>query len=147
MVFMVLVGSRMVSKHVSVPSALAAIPKAAEQGSSTAQFDLGVAYGKGEGVPKDYKQSAQWFRKAAEQGHASAQLNLGVMYFKGQGVHQDFAQAYVWLSLSAAQGNVVAAKNRDLAAKELTLEQMSQAKQLSVEIQGKLGPLAGRTVR
>jgi len=33
-----------------------------------AQFNLGVMYFKGEGVLKNYKEAAKWYRKAAEQG-------------------------------------------------------------------------------
>jgi uncharacterized protein len=144
MVVIVLCISQMVSKPVSEPTDLAANKKAAGQGNSTAQFNLGIAYGKGEGVPKDYQQAAEWYRKAAEQGHPSAQSNLAVLYYSGQGVPQNFTHAYAWFCLAASQGNIVAAKNRDLAAKELNPEQMSQAKQLSIEIHRKYGQNAQR---
>ena len=39
---------------------------AAEQGSSLAQFFLGIMYANGDGVLKDHKQTVVWFRKAAE---------------------------------------------------------------------------------
>ena len=52
----------------------------AEQGHSNAQFNLGVMYDEGKGVPQDYKEALKWFTKAAEQGNAQAQHNLGVMY-------------------------------------------------------------------
>ena len=62
--------------------------KNAEGGNPKAQFNLGVAYGKGEGVPQDYAESMKWYRMAAEQGLAEAQNNLGVAYETGQGVPQ-----------------------------------------------------------
>jgi len=46
--------------------------KAAEQGDAEAQYNLGVRYANGEGVPEDYKEAVKWFRKAAEQGFAAA---------------------------------------------------------------------------
>jgi hypothetical protein len=49
----------------------------AEQGNASAQFNLGVMYAEGQGVPQDYKQAEKWYTKAAEQGNASAQSNLG----------------------------------------------------------------------
>ena len=52
----------------------------AEQGDANAQYNLGVMYRNGEGVPEDDRQAAFWYRKAAEQGDASAQNNLGLMY-------------------------------------------------------------------
>ena len=61
---------------------------AAEQGDADAQFNLGLMYDAGEGVPQNYTEAARWFRMAAEQGFADAQLNLGYMYDTGRGVPQ-----------------------------------------------------------
>ncbi|HJL65723.1 MAG TPA: tetratricopeptide repeat protein, partial [Arenicellales bacterium] len=52
----------------------------AEQGDADAQYNLGVMYEKGRGVPQDDKIALKWFTLAAEQGFARAQHNLGVMY-------------------------------------------------------------------
>ena len=46
--------------------------KAAEQGNAAAQYNLGVYYYNGEGVPQSYTEAVKWFKKAAEQGHAKA---------------------------------------------------------------------------
>jgi TPR repeat protein len=43
----------------------------AERGDPGAQFELGVAYAKGEGVTKDSAEAAKWFLKSAEQGMLS----------------------------------------------------------------------------
>ena len=56
--------------------------KAAEQGYSVAQFNLGVMYENGLGLPQDYIEALKWYRKAADQGIADAQNNLGLMYKK-----------------------------------------------------------------
>jgi uncharacterized protein len=69
------------------------------------EYNLGVVYQEGTGVPKDYLQSAAWFRKAADQGNATAQWSLGAAYNFGQGVTQDYAQAAFWYSKAAAQRN------------------------------------------
>ena len=61
----------------------------AEQGHADAQFNLGVMYNTGDGVPQDYKTAVKWYTLAAEQGHADAQINLGVMYDEGLGVPED----------------------------------------------------------
>jgi TPR repeat protein len=58
----------------------------AEQGHSTAQYNLGVMYSKGRGVTQDYLEAVKWYREAAEQGDALAQFNLGLMYDIGKGV-------------------------------------------------------------
>jgi len=81
---------------------------AAEQGDASAQYNLGVMYKDGEGVPQDYKTAVKWYRIAAEQGNASAQTLLGAMYGKGQGVIQDYKTAVKWYRLAADQGNVTA---------------------------------------
>lgn len=52
----------------------------AEPGDTAARFFLGHMYFKGQGVPQDDAQAAQWYRRAAEQSHAEAQYNLGTMY-------------------------------------------------------------------
>ena len=60
----------------------------AEQGDADAQFNLGVMYDEGDGVPQDYKEAFKWYRLAAEQGDAFAQFELGVMYDERLGVPQ-----------------------------------------------------------
>jgi len=44
----------------------------AEQGHAEAQYNLGVMYDYGEGVPEDDAEAMKWFRLAAEQGHQHA---------------------------------------------------------------------------
>ena len=78
--------------------------RAAEQGDAIAQFNLGVMYHTGSGVPKDDQKAVLWYRKAAEQGHAGAQSNLGVMYDVGSGVPKDDRQAALWYRKAAEQG-------------------------------------------
>ena len=58
----------------------------ADQGDVKAQFNLGVMYQLGQGVPQDYAEAAKWYRLAADQGFAPAKFNLASMYIKGQGV-------------------------------------------------------------
>ena len=48
----------------------------AEQGLAAAQYNLGVIYDKGQGVPEDNAEALKWYRLAAEQGDADAQNNL-----------------------------------------------------------------------
>ncbi len=87
--------------------------RAAEQGYADAQFNLGLLYANGEGVPQDMHQAAELFRKAAEQGHVDAQNNLGALYFTGEGVERDEKKAIEWFEKAAAQGNEEARANLD----------------------------------
>ena len=48
----------------------------AKQGNVVAQYNLGLLYDNGRGVPQDYKTAVKWYRLAAEQGDASAQYYL-----------------------------------------------------------------------
>jgi TPR repeat protein len=86
----------------------------AEQGDATAQYNLGVMYDKGQGVPKDYKTAVKWYKLVAEQGYAVAQSNLGVMYANGEGIPQDYKTAMKWYRLSAKQGFANAQSNLGL---------------------------------
>jgi len=80
----------------------------AEKGDANAQYSLGLMYGRGEGVPKDFAKAIDWYIKAAEQGHALAQFNLGLIYKHGAGVPKDPAKAVEWYTKAAEQGNVQA---------------------------------------
>jgi len=86
----------------------------AKQGHAAAQYNLGLLYANGQGVPKDDAQARQWYEKAAVQGHAAAQVNLGSLFDYGRGVPQDFKMAVRWYRRSANQGN-------DLAQRRLGL--------------------------
>jgi hypothetical protein len=80
----------------------------AEQGEPNSQYNLGLLYARGEGVPQDYKQAIVWYQKAAEQDVPAAEYNLGVMYANGQGVAANPQEAQKWF-LKAAQKGVSAA--------------------------------------
>jgi len=77
----------------------------AEQGDPSAQFNMGLLYDTGFGVPLGTAQAALWYRKAAEQGLASAQYNLAVLYQMGRGLPYDLERAFFWLSVAALTGD------------------------------------------
>ncbi len=77
----------------------------AEQGYAVAQYNLGIMYHKGHGVPQDYTEAVKWFRLAADQGLVNAQYSLGQMYRKGLGVPQDYQEALKWYRRAADQGH------------------------------------------
>jgi TPR repeat protein len=112
----------------------------AEQGVAAAQFNLGLMYYDGHGVPLDFAQAAEWFTKAAEQDYAKAQYDLGAMYGIGKGVKRDYVQAYKWLNLCAAKGDARCAEQRDLVAKKLKGSQLTAAQRMSSEFAPKKEP-------
>ena len=101
----------------------------AEAGDARSQYDLGVMYDTGRGVPQSNEEALKWYGVAAKQGEARAQYNLGLMYANGQGVPQDYVEAYVWISLSAAEGDRHALDARDYFDGKMTAEQVAKARQ------------------
>jgi TPR repeat protein len=79
--------------------------RAAEQGNTEAQFQLGDAHRTGRGIERNDTEAAQWFRLAAESGDPTAQNNLGSAYLNGCGVLQDQEEAMKWYRLAADQGD------------------------------------------
>ncbi|TFG58549.1 MAG: sel1 repeat family protein, partial [Deltaproteobacteria bacterium] len=112
----------------------------AQQGIPIAQYNLGVMYDNGKGVPQDYAEAMNWYRRAAEQGLADAQHNLGWVYFEGQGVPQDYVLAHMWFSLAvsrfpASEGEKreQAVKDRNIVASKMTPAQIAEAERLARE--------------
>jgi tetratricopeptide (TPR) repeat protein len=102
--------------------------KAAEQDLAEAQNNLGNRYAGGQGVKQDYVEAVKWWRKAAKQSNANAQYKLGLMYADGWGVKQDYISSYMWHDIATSNGNKLAAFVRDHLAKEMTSDDIEQAK-------------------
>ena len=85
--------------------------KAADQGHAAAQFNLGIFYASGRGVPRDLAEAARWWQPAASQGHVEAQFNLGLLCAQGSGVDLDLREAAKWWDLAAKQGYAAAQFN------------------------------------
>jgi len=83
----------------------------AEQGLAYAQYNLGVMYRIGQGVPQNDTEAVKWYRVAAEQGHFKAQNNLALMYSRGEGVPKNDAEAFKWYRMIAGQGDSVGQYN------------------------------------
>jgi len=105
----------------------------AEQGKMVAQLYLAAIYAIGSGVPKDYAESFKWAYKAADQGDADAEYSVGFAYLVGLGIPKNNIEAYKWLNLSAARGNQLAKAERDALEKQMSLEQITEAQQLTRE--------------
>jgi TPR repeat protein len=99
----------------------------AESGDSAAQFNLGLLYLDGTGVPQDVQQAVMWFRRSADQGYVKAQKNLGNLYALGQGVKRDYTMAHMWLNLCAATGDEKCAAQRDLLGQKMKAKDLSEA--------------------
>jgi len=84
--------------------------KAADQGHSLAQFNLGVMYANGQGLDRDDVQAAIWFEKAARRGDGGAQFNLGRLWHRAsldkraESAGESRIEAYKWFRLASDQG-------------------------------------------
>jgi TPR repeat protein len=92
-------------------SAYVTVKTLADEGSASAQFELGRMFENGNGVGKDKRLAVFWYGKAAEQGLSKAQYDLGYMYARGLGVPRDDRQAIDWYRKAAGQGVVKAQYN------------------------------------
>ena len=119
--------------------------KAADQGSTTARFSLGLMYEDGRGVVKDEAEAVKLYRIAAAEGYADAQHNLGVMYWLGNGVVKDEVAAYKWYLLAGAQGHELAKKKIPLIEKDLTGAQRAEGQRLAREWKPPVGVAVGPT--
>tara|TARA_Y100001960_G_scaffold319470_1_gene390833 strand:- start:39 stop:1301 length:1263 start_codon:yes stop_codon:yes gene_type:complete len=105
----------------------------ADQGDARAQYNLGLMYANGQGVPQDYVEAGRWYRLAADQGHADAQHNLGVMHANGQGVQFDYVQAYKWWDLAQTQGHAESRKEKAIIQINMTPDQIAEGQRMSRE--------------
>jgi len=85
--------------------------KAAENGSSDAQSELGFMYMNGEGTPVNKSEGAKWLIKASENGDFLAQRALGFMYKNGDGVPQNISESNKWLGKASFQFYETGRKN------------------------------------
>lgn len=102
----------------------------AEKGDALAQYKVAVMHKMGLGVPKSEKEARKWSRLAAKQGNPEAQQLLGSLYYEASGGEsQDTLRAYMWYEVAAAQGNSEAQKDLASLTKELTPQQVAEARE------------------
>jgi TPR repeat protein len=106
---------------------------AAKQGQATAQYNLGIMYDSGDGVPENDSEAVKWWRKAADQGYVKAQHNLAYMYATGAGVPENSISAYVWFSMAKTQGETNAANNLDILKPTMTKQQIADGQALATK--------------
>src|SRR5213594_1303681 len=111
---------------------------AADQGNADAQFFLGAMYL----LPqRDIPEGLKWLKLSADQGMQDAQFLLGMAYLKGQNFTHDPVQACMWLELVAAQGGEFYQSQRNEAGRQMTPDQITQAKALAAAWKPKVAAL------
>jgi hypothetical protein len=76
----------------------------AKAGNPLAQVRLAMLYEAGDGVPRDKRESFNWYLRAAEAGDPGAQSEVGGYYEEADGVAEDWYAAAQWYQQSANQG-------------------------------------------
>jgi tRNA A-37 threonylcarbamoyl transferase component Bud32 len=90
----------------------------ADKGDAGAQNRYGLRLYKGEGVTKDLRESARYFKMSADQGNAKGQNNYGDCLYKGEGVTKDLRESARYLKMSADQVNADGQNNYGLCLLE-----------------------------
>jgi TPR repeat protein len=113
--------------------------KAADQGNSDAQLNLGILYYLGDGLAKDDKEAIKWIRMAAKQINPRAQFNLGALHLEGAGTPGSYPRALLWFSAAAAGLTGDEAKRaimaRDQLSSRMTREQLVETQAIARQCQ------------
>jgi len=74
------------------------------EGYAPAQYQMGVVYKRGYGVPKDGMKALALFELAAKQNYSDAQFELALIYSEGKLVKKDLKKAYTLTHKAAKKG-------------------------------------------
>ena len=77
----------------------------ATQGIIVSQYNTGVNYSLGLGIPMDMEKAVYWFQEATKQGHSKAPFNLAILYAKGGNVPKNLTLSETYFLLAAERGN------------------------------------------
>ena len=81
------------------------LEQAAAQEHAPSQYELGITYRDGAGVPPNWRMAMKWFEQAASQGDADAQFSLGLMHHQGtDGAPVNFTEAREWYERQRLKG-------------------------------------------
>ncbi len=105
----------------------------AERGHAGAQFELGLMFHRGIGLPQNYEHALKWYRLAASGGDARARNNLGVMYRDGQGVKRSNNIAYMWFSLTASTDDGLGRDNLERLSNNMSSHDILHSQQLAAD--------------
>jgi TPR repeat protein len=90
----------------------------AASGNATAQFELGRAYFRGDGLPNDKSKAHEWLLKSAEQGNPDAITTMGYFYSTGIVLEKDEAKAVEWFRKGADAGSAKSLLNLGLMLRQ-----------------------------
>lgn len=85
----------------SIPS----LEKQAQLNNADAQYQLGLAFETGQGVPKDLTKASYWYQLASNNGHLGATYNYAQALEYGRGVKRNPSRAVLLYTKLAIQGD------------------------------------------
>ncbi len=90
--------------HQDYPKTIYWLRRSADLGTPSAMRELGVMYGRGNGVQQNFTEEMAWYKKAANSGDDIAMYYIGHMYRLGNGVSVDLQEAAIWYRKAAEKG-------------------------------------------
>lgn len=99
----------------AVRDAISCFRRAVGQGDANGSYNLGMAYARGIGLPRDDERAFACFRTAAEKGHPEAINSVGWFFREGRVFGKDLQLAAQWFEKSASYGNPYGQLNWGLA--------------------------------
>jgi|GEM_PF-4935714 len=108
-------------------------------GQAVADFEKGQrAFSAG-----DVATALEEWKSAGYGGDARALYKLGKLYEDGVGVPQVYVRAHYYFNLAAAKGNAAARDARNRIARQMTLEELAEARSLASAGLPKIRPASG----
>lgn len=98
-----------------VEEAVSCFRRATGLGDGNGFYNLGMAYARGLGIPRDDARALACFRSAAEKGHPAAMNSVGWFLREGRVVGKDLELAAKWFEKAASYGNPYGQLNWGLA--------------------------------
>jgi localization factor PodJL len=96
----------------ALPSSIGPVLKTALLASNpAAEYELGLRYIEGRGVPQSIPEATVWLQRAADTGFAPAQFRLASLYEKGDGLKKDLQAARRLYIDAARKGHAKAMHN------------------------------------
>jgi rhomboid protease GluP len=122
--------ARVPTREADANRALATM-RLARHGDPAAQGMLGLQFANGEGLPKDLRAAAAWYRRAAQQGDVKTQRELGLLLAGHPlGIPKNDVEAYQWLTVAGGDNTELALRVLRPTMKEADI---STAEKLAAE--------------
>lgn len=113
--------------------AIAIIRPLADDGDARAQFQVGLMYAQGEGVPQDDAEWLRWLQLSVDLGYARALTELALVHVDGVHLPKDWPRAHMYFNLAIEYGDVDAIAINAWLGSQLTPGQTTEAGRLEAE--------------